>query len=134
LSSFGGGVWSCLYIKSNPDRGGFVKNVNMDTIKGSGRSDQSASSGPPAAILAILDYNNTTSGSHLPVFDQFHVSNMSFDSSPYAVRLEGLSNDKIGTVTVANSTFTNIAHQTSIVNNVKSLTYSHVTINGKSVS
>ncbi len=134
LSSFGNGVWACLYIKSNPDRGGFVKNVNMDTIKGTGRSDQSASSGAPAGILAILDYNNTTSGGHLPIFDQFHVNNMTFDNSPYAVRLEGLSNDKIGTVTVSNSKFTNIAHQTSIVTNVNSLTYTNVTINGKSVS
>jgi polygalacturonase len=131
LSSFGNGVWACAYLKANPQRGGFIKNFNMDMIKGTGRSDHSASSGEPAGILAILNYNGTTSGGFSPTFDQIHVNNMTFDSSPYAVRLEGLSGDKIGTVTVSNSTFTHIAHQSNLVSNVKSLSFSNVTINGK---
>lgn len=133
LSSFGNGVWSCLYIKANPVRGGFVENVNMDTVTASGRSDHSASSGYPAGVLAILDYNNTTSGGFPPTFTNINVSHMNFANSPYALRLEGLSSDKIGTVTVANSIFTHIANQASIVTNVKSLTYTNVTVNGKAV-
>jgi len=132
LSSFGNGVWSCLYIKANPDRGGFAENINMDTVTATGRSDHSASSGEPAGVLAILDYNNSTSGDFPPTFTNINVNHMNFSSSPYALRLEGLSNDKIGTVTVANSTFTKIANQTSIVTDVKSLTYTKVTVNGKS--
>ncbi|HZR40569.1 MAG TPA: glycosyl hydrolase family 28 protein [Ktedonobacteraceae bacterium] len=125
LSSFGANVWAALYIKNNSLRGGFVKNVNMDTIKAT-----TTRSTAPAVIYAIMNYNGET-GAFPPVIDQIHVNNMVADHSPYAIRLVGLSSDHIGTVTVSNSTFTSITHQANSVSNVDHLILTNVTINGQ---
>ncbi|HEX7736158.1 MAG TPA: glycoside hydrolase family 28 protein, partial [Ktedonobacteraceae bacterium] len=71
LSSQGAGVWADLYIKSNSQRGGFAKNINMDTIHSTNRSGSSGSGGGPAGVLIMMDYNAQT-GSHLSIFDQIH--------------------------------------------------------------
>lgn len=125
LSSFGANVWAALYIKNNSLRGGFVKNINMDTIKAT-----TSRSGAPAAIYAIMNYNGET-GTFPPTIDQINVNNMTANHAPFAVRLIGLSSDHIGTVTVSNSTFTNITNQANSVSNADHLILTNVTINGK---
>ncbi|HLZ64248.1 MAG TPA: glycosyl hydrolase family 28 protein, partial [Ktedonosporobacter sp.] len=130
LSTLSGGIWAPLFIKNNSLRGGIVTNINMDTITGTGHSDTSPATGAPAGVMAIMNYNGET-GAFPPTIDQIHVNNMTFDSSPFAVRLVGLSNDHIGTVTVSNSTFTHIAHQAPLATSVDHLTLTKVTINGK---
>lgn len=130
LSTFGSGIWALLLIKNNSLRGGSVTNINMDTITGSGKSDSSPANGSAAAILALMTYNGETGG-FPPTIDQIHVNNVTFKNSPYAVRLVGLPKDHIGTVTVSNSVFTTIAHQTNAVSNTDHLTLTNVKINGK---
>ncbi|MBV9615237.1 MAG: hypothetical protein JO031_07265 [Ktedonobacteraceae bacterium] len=132
LASQGAGIWSFLYIKSNSLRGGFAKNINMDTIHAVGRSGSSGTSGGPAGILAIMNYNGQT-GNFLPVFTNINVNNVTFSKSPQAIRLVGLSNDKISNLAVSNTTFTNITNPTNSISNATNVTFTNVTINGKPV-
>lgn len=101
----------------------------MDTIHSSNRGDSAGSGGGPSGVLIMMNYDGQT-GSHLPIFDQIHINDMNVKNSPYALRVSGLSNDKVTNVTVSNSTCTNIANQTSLISNAN-VTFTNTTINGK---
>jgi polygalacturonase len=125
-STVGGGTRFALYVKSNTLRGGFARNVNIDTLHGSNFSRDVA--------FITMTYNSQT-GNFPPDFSgPFTLNNFVVDTAPRVLDLEGLSSDKIGNFTLSNSTFTNITNATNTISNVKKVTYTNVKINGKSVS
>ncbi len=122
----GSGTRFALYVKSNSQRGGFVRNVYIDTLHGSNIHT--------AVIFFDMHYADQA-GSFLPDFSgPFTLNNIVLNMAPMVLHLNGLPDDFIGTISLSNSTFTQIANQTSIVNNVKRLLYKNVTINGQSIS
>ncbi len=125
LSTFGSGVRYCLFLKANPQQGGFVRNIHVDRVTASG--------GVFAAVLATLSYAGAESGASLPSFDNININNMTVDGAAYVLDLVGLPSDEIGTISLANSRFTHISHPKGVITDVTKVTYSNVTINGKPV-
>ena len=121
-----------LYVKSNTRRGGFSENVFLDTIEAQGRDDKSPSSGEPAGVLLLMTYNDET-GEFPPKFDNINITNMKFSESPYAVRIVGAENNKVGKVTVADSTFTDMKNAENSIENSEEVKFTNVTINGNKV-
>lgn len=124
-STTSAGTRFMLYVKSNTQRGGFARNVNIDTFHGSHLHN--------AVVFITMTYNGQT-GHFPPDFSgPFNLNNITVNTAPVVLDLVGLSSDKIGALTLSNSTFTNIAHSTSTISNTSKVTYNNVTINGKAV-
>jgi polygalacturonase len=122
----GSGTGFALFVKSNTQRGGFARNVNVDTFNGShfGQS----------VVFVTMTYFGQT-GTFLPDFSgPFTLNNFVVTTAPRVLDLEGLSNDNVGNVALSNSTFTNITHATNIISHVTKVTYTNVKINGQPVS
>jgi polygalacturonase len=125
-SIVGSGTNYALFVKSNTQRGGFARNVHIDTLHGAHLHGEVA--------FFDMHYMGQT-GTFLPDFrGPFTFNNVILDTAPIVLNLNGLSNDLIGPMSLSNCAFTNITNPISSVNNVTSLTYTNVTINGKSVS
>ena len=125
-SIVGSGTNYALYVKSNTQRGGFARNVHIDTLHGAHLH---------SAVASFDMHYAGQTGTFLPDFrGPFTLNNVLLDTAPIVLNLNGLSNDFIGLMSLSNCAFTNIANPISIVNHVTSLTYTNVTINGKSVS
>ncbi|MBV9713021.1 MAG: hypothetical protein JO011_19140, partial [Ktedonobacteraceae bacterium] len=125
LTTFGKSVKYVLYVKSNSRRGGFAKNINIDTVHGSGVF------GP--IIFIIMNYNGQT-GSFLPDFSgPFTLNNVVINKAPQLLNLTGLPNDKIGPLVLSNSTYTGIASTTNHIVDASTITYTNVTVNGTPV-
>jgi polygalacturonase len=125
-STVGTGTRFVHYVKSNTLRGGFVRNINIDTFNGSSLSHE--------VVFITMTYNSQT-GNFPPDFSgPFNLNNVVVNTASRVLNLGGLSNDKIGNFNLSNSTFTNIANATNITSNVTKVTYTKVKINGKTVS
>jgi polygalacturonase len=124
-SIVGTGTNHVFFLKSNTQRGGFARNINIDTFHGAKiHSD---------VVSINMRYANQT-GNFLPDFSgPFNLNNIVIDTAPIVLNIGGLSNDNVGTFNLSNSTFTNITNATDSVQYVKNLTYTNVTINGKKV-
>jgi polygalacturonase len=114
-----------LFVKSNTLRGGFATNINLDSI--------TASNQKGAFGFVTMTYNGQTGPNH-PNFSGFSVTNSTGNAEPYAFDVTGLSGDPVNGFTVKNSKFTNIAHGTDIMTDVTGISFSGVTINGKTVT
>ncbi len=122
-SIVGSGVNYALFIKSNTQRGGFIKNVNIDTFSGAKIKT--------AVVFLTMTYFNQT-GNFLPDFSgPFNLNKYTISTAPIVLNMSGLSNDKVGTFNLSNSTFTNITNSTNKISNVSKLNLTNVTINGK---
>jgi polygalacturonase len=124
-STVGTGTRFVHYVKSNTLRGGFTRNINIDTFHGSNFHT--------AVVFINMLYNSQT-GNYPPDFSgPFNLSNITVDTAPIVLDLVGLANDKIGNFNLSNSTFTNIKNATSSISNVTTVKYTNVTINGNPV-
>lgn len=124
-STVGGGTRFAHYVKSNTLRGGFVRNINIDTLHGSNFHT--------AVVFVTMTYNSQT-GKFPPDFSgPFNLNNFVVSTAPIVLDLVGLSSDKIGPFNISNSTFTSIKTATSSISNAQKVTYTNVTINGKPV-
>jgi polygalacturonase len=110
-----------LFIKSNTRRGGFTQNINLDSVVGHGNQ--------LAFAFAQMNYMGQT-GSHLPQFGGWTITNCQADHTPYAFKMTGLANDHINGLTVKNCTFTNIGNA-DLLKNVDNISFTNVTLNGK---
>jgi polygalacturonase len=124
-STFGTGTRYMHYVKSNTQRGGFARNINIDSFYGSGLHE---------AVISITMTYFGQIGSFPPDFSgPFRINHVTVDTAPMVLDLEGLSSDKIGEVNLSNSTFRHIMTSTNHVSNVTKVTSTNVTINGKAV-
>lgn len=124
-STVGGGTRFVHYNKSNTLRGGFLRNVNIDTFH--------ANALHGAGVFANMVYNHQT-GNFPPDFSgPFILNNITVDSASQVLDLVGISNDKLGPFTISNSTFNKISNTTSTITNVVKVTYNNVTVNGKKI-
>ena len=114
-----------LFIKSNTLRGGFADNINLDSI--------TASNQKGAFAFLTMAYNGQH-GSFNPDFGNISVTNSTGNTAPYAFDFTGLSNDSVHGVTASHCTFTNISHGTDVMSHVTGVSFSNVTINGKTVT
>lgn len=121
----GTGTSYALFVKSNTLRGGYVKNINIDTFHGVNFHK--------SVFFVTMTYFNQT-GNFPPDFSgPFNLNNYVVDTAPIALDVHGLSNDKVGTFNLSNSIFTHITNQTNSISNVTKVNYTNVTIDGTSV-
>jgi polygalacturonase len=113
-----------LYVKSNTKRGGYSKNINLDSF--SGDFDRSF-------VFVTTTYNSQT-GSHTPVFGPFRISNSSCTKTPLVFDVSGLSSEHIHGFTVTNCTFNGVTTTTNKWSNVDGRVFTNVKINGKTVT
>jgi len=114
-----------LFIKSNTKRGGFTRNVNLDSFTGRNLKK--------AFAFATSTYNSQT-GSHPPEFSDITVTRCQGSKFPIAFDLSGLSGHPLTNLTVSDSAFTSVSNATDHYSNVSGIHFSNVTINGKQVT
>jgi polygalacturonase len=123
LWTYGQGVGSALWVKSNTQRGGFTRNVNIDTFTGAGFR-----SGVVAVSMTYADQQ----GDFPPIFSDYRLSRFRVTGAPYALDLQGLPSDPIGPITVSDSQFLGI--DTPIrIENAAPVSWSNVLLNGQRI-
>ncbi len=121
----GTGTSYALFVKSNTKRGGYVKNINIDTFHGVNFHR--------SVFFVTMTYSNQT-GNFPPDFSgPFNLNNYVVNTAPIVLDVHGLSNDKVGTFNLSNSTFTHITNQANSISNVTKVNYTNVTIDGTPV-
>jgi polygalacturonase len=122
--TYGHGVGSALWIKSNSQRGGFTRNVRLAAFKGSRLGS--------AVLAATMTYGDQ-SGGWLPLFDDIQLADVIVASAPMVVDLQGLAADPIGSVLVTDSVFTGISGPVARIQNAAPVSWSNVTVNGRGI-
>lgn len=120
--TYGQGVGSALWVKSNRHRGGFTRNVNVDTFTGSSLQ---------SAVVAITMYYDDLPGSFPPSFGDIHLSRLTVDGAVWVLDLNGLDGDPIGPLTLRDSQFTDIDGAPNQIWNATELTCTDVTVDGR---
>jgi polygalacturonase len=115
---YGRGVGWALWIKSNSRRGGYTRNVNIDTFRGSGFRN---------AVIGITAAYDGQTGAFPPDFKDLHFSNFDVSNAP---RLFDLDAAALGPVTVKDSRFSNIADPEE----PPGISFREVSINGRSAT
>jgi polygalacturonase len=117
-----------LELKGSSQRGGFARDIHLDTI--------SATGGVSASVMfSDMSYMGQT-GPYMPRYDRITLDHLTIDGAPMVLDLSntamtasGMVFAPIGPVTISNSKFTNIAGA-SRVSGV-TVTWSNSTINGQ---
>jgi polygalacturonase len=122
--SYGRGVGSLLWVKSNSQRGGHTQNIHIDTFRGAGLHS--------AVVSATMSYGGQ-SGEHLPVFDGFQLGHLAIDGATWVVDADGLDGDPVGPIAISDSRFANIAHGPDLLSHADGVVYLDTTVNGQSV-
>jgi polygalacturonase len=120
--TYGQGVGQALWIKSNSRRGGFTRNVNVDTFTGANLR---------SGVAAVTMSYESQSGSYPPAFSDIKLSNVRVAGAPVVLDLQGLAGDPISGFSLRDSAFIDIGDAANRVSNVEGLDISNVTINGR---
>lgn len=123
LSTIGASVKYVLFLKANPQRGGFIQDIHLDTVR--------ASNVTGAILFATLSYERVSSGAFLPDIDAITLNHTNVKGAPAVLDVTGLPNDKLGSISLSNSTFTGIVSPTGTIINANKIDYTNVTINGE---
>ena len=118
-----GSCHSAIYFKSNPDRGGFIRNVWVDGI--------AIDSVRTAFIRFENNYHGGRGGFHPTRFENFRISNIRGGKSKecgfYAIGVEGYP---IRNIALENITFEDCKTAYTLVN-TEDISFDHVSINGQ---
>ncbi|MBN2008283.1 glycoside hydrolase family 28 protein [candidate division KSB1 bacterium] len=110
-----------LRIKTNSVRGGVVENVFMRNVTVGQVAD---------AILRInLNYEEGDTGPYTPRIHNIHMTNVTSQKSPYALRIEGYKRSPITSVIIRDCSFDHVAKK-SILKNVDGLEMVNTKVNG----
>jgi polygalacturonase len=116
------GVRNAFYFKTNSKRGGFIRDIHLDTITGKFNG---------AIVEGTLRYsgNGFETGTNFPVMRDIYLSHITDTSAPIVLDLTGLDNDPIGNLVISDCTFTNISEMDSVIY-ADGAVYKSTTING----
>jgi polygalacturonase len=119
----GTGIRNVFYFKTNSKRGGFIKDIHLDTITGKFNG---------AVVEGTLDYfgNGLEMGTNYPIVRDIYLSHITDTSAPTVLDLIGLENDPIRNLVISDCTFTNIAEMDRVIF-AQGVVYKNTTINGK---
>ena len=109
-----------LYVKSNTKRGGFSQNINLDSVSGTFER---------AFVYVTTTYNSQT-GSNVPKFGPFFISNCGSTKASKVLDVSGLAQEHVKGLELKDSKFT-VSSTTNTVKNVDGLKFTNVTANGK---
>ncbi|MEP6945532.1 MAG: glycoside hydrolase family 28 protein [Acidobacteriota bacterium] len=111
-----------LRVKNNASRGGLLENFYFRNI--------TIGQVAHAAITIDFNYEEGAKGNFTPVMRNFAVDGLKVGKCQYGVDIQGLEAAPVVDVSIANSTFDNVA-KGNIVKNLKGLTLKNVKFNGK---
>jgi polygalacturonase len=120
--TYGQGVGSVLWVKSNSRRGGYTRNVQVDTFVADGLRS--------AAIAMTMSYGDQT-GPYPPAFRDFKLRNLTVSGAPRVLDLDGLAQSPIGALELRDSNFLGIGDPAIRLNNAAGIILSNVSINGR---
>ena len=113
-----------LRLKTNAMRGGVLEHIYMRDVTVGQVSD---------AILQVdFNYEEAAKGAFLPVVRDINMERVSSRKSRYALNLRGFANAPITDVRLTDCQFHDVA-QGSIIENVRGLSLTRVSVNGKPV-
>jgi hypothetical protein len=120
--TWGHGVGAMLRVKSNSRRGGYTRNVNIDTFYGRGLRD---------SVLEVELRYGGQEGRFPPVVEGLHLRCIEVTGAPRVLDLRGLPNAPIGELTVRDSRFTDIGFAQNRIEHAPHVSWSGVRINGR---
>jgi polygalacturonase len=97
-----------LYLKTNKDRGGYVRDIHLRNIKGRNVERE--------IMFISTYYNGGGTGSNYPAVSDLTLDGITIAGGRKAVHVEGFPESHIRDVTVSNGDFTAIAEPNTIVN------------------
>lgn len=115
---------TCLRVKSNSQRGGFVEDIYLANTNVTQLSE--------AGVLLTMLYDVGEGYGYNPIIQNIGVKNLTVGQTKYALEFQGYSDDPIQHVLLTNCTFSS-ATRPNIVQNVNDLQLKNVTINGTPV-
>jgi len=113
-----------LYVKSNTQRGGFSKNINLDSITGA----------PTRSYVFVLPTYNGQTGSHPFSFGPFSLTNCSSTKVPKVFDVSGTSSSHVHGFVVKDCDFRGVSDTSNTFKNVDGKVFTNVKINGKTVN
>jgi polygalacturonase len=114
-------LWSCARFKTNSVRGGFIRDVHLDSVTVGQVGRQ---------VLEIdLEYEEGDAGEFAPEVDGIHLTNWHVGRAGAPWRLVGYERRPIGTVRLANVTV-GTASEAGVVRAVRDLQLESVLVNG----
>jgi hypothetical protein len=121
-------AFHALYLKSNQRRGGFIDGINVRRISG----------GPVDRGVIHIDMNYSLTGPGFgpivyPLVQNVLVEDMTIDTSPYFLKINGTSAKPFNNLRIVNSTFTHITTATPSITNANNITYVNTTVNGNPI-
>jgi polygalacturonase len=115
-----------IYIKTNERRGGVVDGVHVRRLSG-GPVDR-------GAVHVDMKYSLTGPGFGpivYPTIRNIHISNLTINDSPYAVRITGISQSPLTHFHMNDSTFTAIDTPAPQISNANDVVFTNVRVNGQ---
>ncbi|WP_427890656.1 glycoside hydrolase family 28 protein [Kribbella sp. GL6] len=113
-----------IRIKSNPDRGGTITNIDVRRVSVGQAAD--------SAIEIVLNYANVTTGAYPPDVHGITISRLTVDSAPRALNLLGLPDDPLRAIHLHQCHFDAMT-QPNVITNVEDLHLTQVWLNGTRV-
>ena len=90
-----GTVKNAIYFKSNRDRGGYIRNVVVDSI--------TVERAKGAILRFETNYFGFRGGNHQALYEDFHISNVSAGTADnYAIFMDGNEEHKIRNINIDN--------------------------------
>ncbi|GLZ33650.1 glycoside hydrolase [Lentzea sp. NBRC 105346] len=111
-----------LYVKTNQDRGGYVRDIHLKNFKGWGVERE--------ILFVSMFYQNGGTKGFFPKIDDITVDGMVIDGGRIAASFTGFEQSHIRDVQITNSTFANIT-QPNVISNTDGLVFRNTTINGQ---
>ena len=118
--TYGQGVGYALWIKSNSRRGGFARNINVDTFTGAHLR---------SGVVSITMAYDSQAGQYPPAFSAINLSKVVVAGAPVVLDVQGLPGDPIAGLSLRDSTFTGIDGSNRIAY-ATGVELGNVTING----
>ena len=117
------GVRSILFFKTNSRRGGFIRDIHIDSVRARCNG---------AILWGFLNYsgNGKETGTNYPIVQDIYLSHISDTQATSVFDLTGLTNDPIRNVVFSDCAFTNIT-RASKSTDVQGMVFKNCTLNGK---
>ncbi|HEY3510888.1 glycoside hydrolase family 28 protein [Kribbella sp. NPDC051137] len=113
-----------IRIKSNPDRGGTIANIDVRRVSVGQAAD--------SVVEIVLNYANVTTGAYPPDVHDITISRLTVASAPRALNLLGLADDPLRAIHLHQCRFDAIT-EPNVITNVEDLQLDQVWINGARV-
>jgi len=117
-------LWSALRFKTNSVRGGFIENFFARRISIGQVRD--------AVLLVDFDYEEGDAGKFTPTVRNIFISDVTCEKGKHAIWAKGYERSPIENIVLTNCTFNGI-EKPNIIEAVKGLTFTSVTLNGKAM-